>query len=49
MKVYKCELRLKNMSDWIQHISTVIKDIDQEDISAEYICTFNFEFDTILQ
>lgn len=49
MNTFKCTLELSNMSDWLQHISNVLKQTqDTEDI-LECVCDFDFKFDTILQ
>lgn len=45
----KCTLKLINMSEWLQHISDVLKQTQDTEDLLERICDFDFKFDTILQ
>lgn len=45
----KCTLELSNMSEWLQHISDVLKQTQDTEDLLERICDFDFKFDTILQ
>lgn len=48
MNTFKCALEIINMSEWLQHISDVLESQDTDNL-LEYICDFDFKFDTILQ
>lgn len=49
MNTYKCTLELINISEWLQHISDVLKQSQNTSVLLEHICDFDFKFDTILQ
>ena len=49
MHTYKCILELINMSEWLQHISGVLEQIQDKSDLWERICDFDFKFDTALQ
>ena len=48
MNTFKCTLEIINMSEWLQNISDVLESQDTDNL-LEYICDFDFKFDTILQ
>ena len=49
MNTYKCTLKLINTSEWLYHISDVLKQSQNTSDLLEHICDFKFMFDTILQ
>lgn len=49
MNIYKCTLKIINISEWLQHISDVLKQPQNTSDWLEHICDFDFKFDTILQ
>ena len=49
MSIYKCELQLLNMSEWIYHTYNGSQQKEDTKEALERACDFDFKFDVILQ